>query len=224
MNHPSISDEDLLAYLDGETLPQVEAALTQSLEVRQRLQELRADIETFEDIFRAEEKVSSQDLVDVATGQATSQQKLLVSAYMRRHPAVQGEMKRLQSEARRSEAKQQKLLPIFQALVMQTTSRSVRGQTDELLFQSVELNARVNVRISPMEKERGSISGIVTQNSQPAARARVMLRSDRTQPRPRYTDESERFVFARLRSGIYQLEVWFAQGTVQIANLLLSDE
>ena len=224
MNGSTIPDEDLLAYLDGERMPEVDAALSQSPELRQRLEELRADVAMFEHIFHKAPTVQPQDLVDVATGQATPQQRLLVSAYLRAHPAAQKEMNGLLTEARRSQARLQKRLPIFQALAFQPDMRPVRSQTAEMIFQSASLNARVNVRVAPMEQERGSISGIVTQNNQPAVNARVMLRAPSAHPRPRYTDNTGRFLFPKLKAGTYRLEVWFDQGTVQLPDLVLSDE
>ncbi len=83
MRDKPIEEGELLAYLDGAQLPHVEQALRASSELRRELETLRKTSITLRRAFGGIGRPDPQDLVDVATGNATPNQELRVAAYLR---------------------------------------------------------------------------------------------------------------------------------------------
>lgn len=102
--------------------------------------------------------------------------------------------------------------------------RSTSGQRIQQSFQVANIQAQVTLRVAPSERENWRIEGYVTQNFQPVANAKVTFISERSHPRPRYTDEMGFFVFGRLSEGTCQLRIYLEQGVVVIQDIRLIDE
>jgi hypothetical protein len=177
-----------------------------------------------------------QDLVDVVTGQATAQQRLLVDAYIRKSARGRRELALLKKEFALLEKRPAVLprLPVFMAtlalgaagLKSQTISQGLRPRVDEeteRTYQVTELQVQVTLRIPSKHGEHWQLSGLVTQQQQPVANAQVTLRASRARPRPRHTDEMGFFEFRRLPDGIYRLRIYLEQGTVRTPDIELFD-
>ncbi|MCX7682976.1 MAG: hypothetical protein N2508_13595, partial [Anaerolineae bacterium] len=104
MTTSQIREGELLAYLSGERLPHVEIALRESPELRAELERLRQVDEWLRRLFAGTRPLDPQDVVDVAAGLATPEQRLLVAAWARRDPAVRQELAELEAEAKRLDA------------------------------------------------------------------------------------------------------------------------
>ena len=224
MEHPKIEEGELLAYLDGERLPHVEAALRDSAALRDELERLRQTEAWLRAALSGKTpRPSAQDLVDVVAGQATPAQRLLVAAWVRQDPAAQKELAALQAEAQTRPAR----LPHFIArpLVAAAGVRAARAEdVTEQAFYVAELQAQITVRVAPLPAERWRVEGYVTQQHEPVAGIKVHLASPTARPRPRYTDEAGFFTFRSLAQGVYELHAYFAQGRVTIPNITLKDE
>ena len=221
MKRTPIREGELLAYLDGEGLPHVEQELQAS-------PGLRREIDAFlRRAFADLDRPDPQDLVDVVAGQATAAQRLLVAAWTRSKGTAQREIEALRNEwdtMQRTEQKRRPRRPRFLAVPL-GAAVGVRtlAESAEQSFYAAELQAQVTLRVAPVSGEQWRIEGYVTQSHQPAANARVTLRSERARPRPRHTDEAGIFVFPKLAAGVYQLRVAFEQGILYIPELVLDD-
>ncbi len=254
MRDKPIEEGELLAYLDGAQLPHVEQALRASSELRRELETLRKTSITLRRAFGGISRPDPQDLVDVATGKATPNQELRVAAYLRASPTGREEMQLLKAELQSFAQPTRRFtrrLPTFFAVPVlggvgtrsatastPTTPTqddnakslkppSVRALPSESLEQSfyvAALEARIALQILPPEGERWQIQGRVTQQQQPVTAARVTLRAPEHRPRPRTTDPSGFFSFARVSSGTYRLQVYFEEGVLVIPEIILRDD
>ncbi len=230
MNQPTIQEGELLAYLDGEPLPHVEAALRESAALREELERLRRLDRWLRDALAGKTLPDPQDLVDVAAGQATPAQRLLVAAWTRRDAAARRELAALQAEAQRlaaaSRPRRARLprfiaLPLAAALGVRELDHETPG---EQTFYAAELQAQVTLRVAPLPRERWRIEGYVTQQHAPAPGLKVRLTSSAAHPRPRTTDAAGFFAFGNLAPGVYTLNVYFAQGHLIVPDILLNDD
>jgi len=217
-----ITPGDFLAYLDGVDLPHVAQAVQASPELRRQLAEVRQTDQALQRLFGGLPMPDPQDLVDVATGQATPQQELRVAAAARSNPAVQQELDLLRSAAA---PPQRSRLPRFIA-APQTAIAGVRAHAlsdTEQSFYAAELAAQVVLRRIPPTAETWRIEGYVTRADQPASEVRITLQAPGRRPRPRVTDANGFFTFPRLAPGTYHLQAHFAQGIVIISDIELPD-
>lgn len=223
MDLTPIQPGDLMAYLDGVQLPHVEQALQVSAELRQELEDLRQTERRFQAVFADLALADPQDLVDVATGQASAEQQLRVAAYVRVNPQGRQDLADLITAATPAPRLR---LPRFIALpqVLATSLRALEPVAPEQSFYATELAAQVVVRILPPKDDRWRIEGFVTRNEQPVAQARISLRAEHARPRPRHTDADGFFTFARLQAGVYQLQVRFDDGMLFLPSILLNHD
>ncbi|MCX8005036.1 MAG: carboxypeptidase-like regulatory domain-containing protein [Burkholderiaceae bacterium] len=230
MKDSQIEEGELLAYLCGENLPHVEAALRESPELRAELERLRQVDEWLRRLFAGTRPLDPQDVVDVAAGLATPEQRLLVAAWARRDPAVRQELAELEAEAKRLDAalKLRPLcLPQFVALPL-TAAMGVRAapaeEIGERAFYVAELQVQIVLRVAPLGRERWRVEGYLTQHHVPLAGVRVSLHSATAHPRPRTTDEAGLFTFRRLPPGIYTLTAVSDRWRVTTPDIALQDE
>lgn len=238
----SISEVELLAYLEGEEIPGIVEALRASPALQQKLEELRALdawlYQTFDGMGRPE----PGDLVDVALEQASDRQKLLVAAYERNSLRGRAEMASL-----RQEAKQQQRSPArwFARLVAPLsaphTSRlqaaGVRsadrppmkaGAITEQLYVVEEARASVRLQITrPRQGERWTLSGMINQTTDeetPLADLLLILQNQRGGRGLRTTTNSlGYFTFRDSKAGVYQLKIHFDEAIAIIAELVLTE-
>lgn len=240
MNQTPLTEGELLAYLDGERLPHVEQQLRVSPALQQELDELRQIEQWLQGNFGGIERPDPQDLVDVALGQATATQELIVAAYVRQSPQGRRELERLKQNfgINMQGATRTARRPWFMAIPL-LGSAGLKAQADrqqqalphsrsahpeqegEQAFQVTEMQAQITIRIPPMIGEEWQLSGIVTQYQQPLANAKVTLRAEHTRSRSRTTDEMGFFVFRHLPEGTYRLRVYLDQGIIRVPDLVL---
>lgn len=228
MSTPSISEGDLLAYLDEVDLPHVAQALSESLDLQRELAELEQLDDLLRQKFGQQIIPDPQDLVDVLTGQATNQQRLLVAAYERRSLRWRQEKALLEKELAllQSPPRPRFRLPNYTAL-LQTAASGLRSALSENeaqpTFQVAEMQAEVTLAIIPGELEQWQITGYVTQKDQPVVNARVTLRAEHIKPRRRSTDTAGFFRFRALSAGHYHLRIALTEGAIVIPVLELKD-
>lgn len=219
----NITPGDLLAYLDGVPLPHVEQALQSSVELRQQLDELRQTDQLLQRLFGGLPLPDPQDLVDVATDQATPLQQLRVAASTRANPRTRQELDMLRTDP---VPPQRVRLPRCMA-VPQTAIPGVRSLTPvetEQAFYASDLSAQVVLRLIPPTNNHWQITGYVTHRDQPVADVRITLHAPQRRPRPRMTDANGFFTFARMAPGTYRLQARFAQGILIIPEIIIPDE
>ncbi|PDV98958.1 carboxypeptidase-like regulatory domain-containing protein [Candidatus Viridilinea mediisalina] len=222
MNINPIQPGELQAYLDGEDVPHVAEALAASPALRQELAALHRQMQTLQGFFGGLNLPDPQDLVDVATGQASPQQQLRVMAYVRASPQGREDfttLLALQAAPQSQRLRLPNILALPQALA--PGLRSLPSASDDQSFVAGELHAQVVVRVPPPRGDHWQIEGYVTQHDQPAAAVRVTLRGDQVRPRPRFTDAEGFFTFTRLPAGHYLLQAHFPQGRLLLPPLRL---
>lgn len=230
MKDSRIQEGELLAYLCGEHLPHVEAALRESPELQAELERLRQTDEWLRRLLSGKRWPDSQDLVDVVTGLATPEQRLLVMAWVRRDPAAREELAALEAEARGlgvvSPSRRMRL-PLFIAVPV-TMALGVRAapaeELDERAFYVAELQVQITLRVAPLGRERWRIEGYVTQHHAPVPGVRVSLRSAAARPRPRSTDETGWFNFRHVPPGVYTLTAISDSWRITVPDVTLKDE
>jgi hypothetical protein len=238
--HLDIKEGDLVAYLEGERLPHVTKALLKSPALQERLQLLWKMNWQLRHLSRGVSSLNPLDLVDVAYGRATPQQQLRVAAYLRESASGRAEMAALLEEY----ARPKRGLPQFLALPLQWLLnqkiagtetmdlafglRSSSTDTDTAgtgqIFHVSELHAQVVLRIVPLKSERWKLEGYITQQDQPVAGARVMLRVESRRPQSQSTDAGGFFTFTQLAPGVYRLQVFLAQGSLLIPPMVVGDD
>ncbi len=242
MTQQTISQGDLLAYLDGEPLPHVEVALRQEPALRRELHALREADGFLYTMFGGILHPDSQDLVDVATGQATSQQALRVAAYLRNSADARARMEALKEVAEEVEpgvvAKEAKepallsgirsLLPLFfarrlRAADVRAGGFAEKGERSDETFYVAEIEARVTLYVSPPVREVWLLEGYVTQNAFPVDEVTVSLQQEERLVATTTTEDGF-FTFESLEAGRYQIKVQFEQGILVIREIELEDE
>lgn len=232
--HRAMNEGDLLAYLSGEPLPHVVQALADSPALQAQLQEIQRADRQFARLFGGIGVPDPQDLVDVATGQASARQHLRVAAYLRESAAGRAEIVALLDPVpspRMSRVPRWLGLPLQPAGTRAGTVGSARwglranpGDGAEQGFYISEIHAQVIVQVLPPTGEFWVIQGRVTQQNQPVAAAQVRLSHPERRIRPRTTDAEGFFSFQRLRAGTYGLQVHLGDGRVIVPDIVLADE
>ena len=231
-NKTKINPGDLLAYLDGEDLPEVEKTLARSPALRRELAALYQADSFFSRAFAGLGRPDPQDMVDVVAGQSTPAQELRAAAFLRQSAAGREEMADLQAELEALKGAKKlprKALPRFMARPLATMG--VRGDNigKEQVFYTAELQAQITLRIAPPIREEWQIEGFVTKSYIPAPDAEVTLRpaqdTGRQQLQTRRTDDDGFFAFQNLKAETYRLDVYFdEEGVVFIPNIALSND
>ena len=224
MSEPQLEKGELLALLDGIQQPHVTQALRESPELQQELAEIRQLDAFLQRNWSRLGRPDPQDLVDVVSGQATSQQRLLVAAYVGHNARGRQELETLQKEfaSLQPPSARPRRAPAFIATpVLGLGLRSTVEQEVRQSYQVVELQAQVTLHITPLISEAGQIAGYVTQHLQPIAHAKVTLHTAQIYPRRRTTDEMGFFTFRRLVAGIYTLRIHVAQGIMLVERIEL---
>jgi hypothetical protein len=238
MAEQPIEEGDLLAYLSGEHLPHVEAALVASPDLRTELDALRRAEHLFSSVLRGIEALDPQDMVDVVTGQATDAQQLRVASVVRQHPQARTEFEALQAafhEAAPAPRDASTGLPHFFAVPLSgmvglrgaaptTPPAPAFAPGEDHSFLAADLDVQITLHLVPPAPRYWQLEGHVTRDQMPAPALKVTLTSDATRPRPRQTDDMGFFSFRRLHAGTYRLQVFFAEGVVVIPDIHLPDE
>lgn len=242
MTQQAISQGDLLAYLDGERLPHVEVALRREPALRHEFEVLQETDRFLYTMFGGILRPDSQDLVDVATGQATSQQALRVAAYLRNSADARARMEALKKVAEEVEprivakeakepallSKIQTLLPLFFARRLRAADVRAGGlqdisQSSDETFYVAEIEARVTLYVSPPVREVWLLEGYVTQNALPVDEVMVSLQQEEGVVATTTTEDGF-FTFDSLEAGRYQIKVQFEHGILVIREIELEDE
>lgn len=222
MISPTITDGQLLAYLDGVRLPAVESALAVSPALRARLETLRSEEFFLREMFINLPVIEPQDLVDVVTGQASPATRLRVNAYLKENPEAKEEMETLKKSLPQTSTSRR---PAFAAIpVLAAGLRDAGAQSQNQSYYVAELEARVSLSITPCGTERWRVSGRVTCANQAIVGVRVALSSANFHPRPRQTDENGFFEFQRLPTDVYSLRVTLVSGILVIREIDLGND
>ena len=229
-----IEEGDLLAYLNGDSDPQLEMALQESAELLAELEALQQVDAHLRHALNNVHIFNEQDVVDVVTGQATANQRLIVAAQRRRDPVLDAEMQAMEAEYAQLTAPKPSRwqLPQFiaQPIAAAIGVRSNTYETQEHAYHVVELQAQVTVRIVPPDGEIWALEGYVAQNHQPASQVQVDLATDDfVDPAVEslatlQSDEQGFFVFQDLDEGTYYLRITLADGSILVRDLTLLDE
>ncbi|NNJ13546.1 hypothetical protein EKD04_024790, partial [Chloroflexales bacterium ZM16-3] len=171
-----IEDGVLQAYLEGEQLPHVVAALAASPQLQQELALLTRANERLHALAPQTTIPNTQDLADVAAGQATARQQLRVAAYLRVSAAGRARMAYLLEGARapRGAAALFLATPPVGAFGTKGDGDDDRGGT---LLVSTELAAHVVVRVQPVAADSWRMRGYLEQRGAPLEATAVVLRT-----------------------------------------------
>lgn len=241
MTQQTINQGDLLAYLDGERRPHVTVALLREPVLRDELEALREADRFLYTMFGGILCPDSQDLVDVATEQATSEQALRVAAYLRNSAEGRSRIELLNEAAQEVEqgliesekepvflSGIRSLLPLFFARPL--PKADVRagglleiGKSSEKTFYVAQMEARVTLYVSPPVREVWLLEGYVTQNALPVDEVSVTLQQEERLVASTTTEEGF-FTFESVEAGCYQIQVQFEQGILVIREIELDDE
>jgi len=178
---------------------------------------------------------------DVASGQATANQRLIVAAHCRRDPDVTAELEELQEYWREMTGEGEQsatesswltgLLPDFPAKRLwsganaRTNADSIRAkQTSPQTYESTDLTALVTLQFILTEDEVWRLEGDVLQDDQPAKSIEVMLVPEGAYANPALTDEIGTFFFDRLEEGNYSLRIMLPQGVMVISDIELTND
>jgi hypothetical protein len=218
-----IEDGALQAYLEGERLPHVVAALAASPQLQRELALLARANERLHALAPQTTIPNTQDLADVAAGQATPRQQLRVAAYLRVSAAGRARMAYLlegASAPRRGAPALFLATPPVGAFGTKGDGDDDRGGT---LLVSTELAAHVVVRVQPMAADSWRMRGYLEQRGVPLEATAVVLRTPDGRRRTRITDDGGFFTFDRLAVGSYHLRVRLDAGVLLTAPIVLGD-
>lgn len=233
---------DLFAYIEREASPEVISRIESSAIYQQQAAEMRQMSNAFTNLFTEAKLVDRLDLVDVAAGQATANQRLIVAAHCRRDPAIAAELEELKRDWPEvmDEGKQSEpvgswltgLLSDFTAKPLWagagTRSSADSSQAQQTGPQTYEL-ADLDVQVTPQfifddGGENWRLEGNVLQKDQPVEEVDVILLPEGTHTNPTLTNKSGTFVFDGLEAGTYHLYIVLLQGIIEIPDLELIDD
>ena len=229
MKEEYIDDGELLAYLDGEHLPHVVKALANSSELQGRLDELKQLHENLFVEFEGVLRPDPQDLVDVATGQASQAQKLIVAAYVRNSVQGQAELDALETEWAKSmpaRGGSRKIWTLPQFLARPLSLVGVRSNDTRdgglQTYYAADVQAQIAVQIPPPSNDLWKIQGYVTHEDLPLTTTAVSLYPITEMTTE--TDEMGFFAFENLPTGRYDLRLHLQDSIVLIPDIYLTDE
>lgn len=210
--HQPVQAGDLQAYIEGEDVPHVAAALQHSPELQAELALLRRLQERIRAAAPQTVIPSDTDMIDVATGQATAQQRLRVAAYLRVSAVGRADMAALLEPdrvTRRHPLQRFLATPPIAATAVKQTEPFTGAET---AFVASELAASLTLRVQTTQAGIWRLRGYLEQQGIPSAKTVVSLRTPEGRRRTRTTDDGGFFVFERLPAGSYYLRVAFATG------------
>jgi len=97
MNFTKIREGDLEDFVTGYASPEVITAIENSPEYRQKAAEFGQIDQFLSALFTEVKPLNPQYLVDVASGQASASQRVIVAAHCRHDPEVQAELETLEA-------------------------------------------------------------------------------------------------------------------------------
>jgi hypothetical protein len=222
-SNETIEEGVLQAYVEGERLPHVVAAIANSPQLQRELALLMRANARLPALAPQTVIPSAQDMIDAAAGQATARQQLRVSAYLRMSPTGRARMAYLlegdRTKRREAPALFLATLPVG-AGATKGDGEDDRGGT---VLVSAELAAHVVVRIQPMAAESWRLRGYLEQRGEPLGATAVVLRTPDGRRRTRTTDAGGFFAFERLPVGSYHLRIVLDAGILLTPPIMLGD-
>ncbi|MEI6776761.1 MAG: carboxypeptidase-like regulatory domain-containing protein [Chloroflexales bacterium] len=219
----AIDEGELQAYVEGERSPHVGEALANSPAIQHQLAILSRTNERLHALAPQTVIPSAQDMVDVATGQATARQQLRVAAYLRMSASGRARMAYLLegADTKRRDAPSLFLatLPVG-GFTTKSDRDDPRGGT---VLVSAELAAHVVVRIHPTAADSWRLRGYLEQHGEPLGFTAVVLRTPYGGRRTRTTDDGGFFTFERLPVGSYHLRIALDAGVLLTPPIVLGD-
>ncbi len=214
-----------IAYLHGEPNPVLAAALARSPALRQEMQELAQALGMLTYLIGGLDQPDFQELIDVALGQASPLQQLRVAAYVRNSVRGQREMTAIEQDiaADAVVARPGWRLPLLLAapLVGLTGVRSVDDDESTAMFQVVDIQLQVTLRITPPLDGRWAVEGYLTQNFVPVNQVTVALHSGPATITTAVTNAMGFFRMADLPAGSYALGIHLTTAIVQVDGVRL---
>jgi hypothetical protein len=221
------TDGELLAYIDGVSNPALEQALEESASLRLRLDDLRSIDSYLHKTMAGSQLEDNQDLVDVAAGQATPAQKLLVSARLRANPKLKALFEELKQQfSTETKGRAGRTLPVFLGVLVQAAGVRSGAPLSEQSGKSYEIrqvDARVQLNIAQQAGERWRLTGRLTRQGQPTS-ALISLRRGRGRGRDRQSDLAGFFEFSEIPSGSYRVRITLDDAILEIPEILLDEE
>ncbi|NTV62182.1 MAG: carboxypeptidase regulatory-like domain-containing protein [Oscillochloris sp.] len=218
-----IEEGALQAYLEGERLPHVVEAIASSPQLQAQLEILARANERLHALAPQTVIPNSQDLVDVAAGQATARQQLRVAAYLRLSAAGRARMAYLLESQRAQRQGAPTLFLATPPVAAGATKGEREGDRGGAVLVSAELAAHVVVRIQPVAAGLWRLRGYLEQRGEPLGATVVVLRTPDGRRRTRTTDDGGFFAFERLPAGSYHLRIRLDAGVLLTPPIMLGD-
>lgn len=222
--YDSIEDGALQAYIEGERLPHVVEALAHSPELQRQLAFLTRANERLHQLAPQTIIPSEQDMVDVATGQATPLQQLRVAAYLRESVAGRARMAYLLEGTSLERSNPQPLFLATPPMMKAATKHIIEETLEEPVFVAAELAAQVVIRIQVITAHTWRLRGYVEQRGEPLVAVQITLRAANGRRRTRKTDTGGFFSFENLLAGSYHLRVVLDSGILLTPPINLGNE
>lgn len=222
-----VAEGDLFAYLQGERLPHVEQALARSPELRAELDRLSATLTGLRGRVGGMDVPDTQDLVDVACGQASPLQELRVAAYLRDSAEGRTLMTELLVDEQPSRRRRGVFALALPSLALGTRSGdSGAGSGSHLdpTFVAAELNAQLVLRMAPPAASGWELKGQVSSGGLPVPGVKVTLHGALQRTRARTTNPQGFFQFADVEPGSYHLRAALPAGTLLTRPFTLRDD
>lgn len=226
------ADADLISQLLGQEVAGLKEALTDSTDLMNRFNELSHLDKDISEILRMATGVSDQDLVDVATGHASSNTRLLVSAHIRQNPDAKARLDALKREyqeiLKESESRKIKL-PVFLATPLSLavglrSNEDILERSAEGGYQSTELSAQISYRAIHSQLELFRLEGSVVHRDAPGVNLKIALCATGRRPRQELTKATGTFFFNKIRSGEYWLRITLPVGVMETPHFFVADE
>ena len=219
----AIEEGALQAYVEGERSPHVVEAIAHSPQLQQQLARLTRANERLHALSPQTVIPSAQDVIDVASGQATARQQLRVAAYLRVSASGRARMAYLLEGA---DPKRRDAPALFLATVP-VGAGTTKGDSDDprggTVLVSAELAAHVVVRVQAVSADSWRLRGYLEQRGEPLGAMTVVLRTPHGGRRTRTTDDGGFFTFERLPVGSYHVRVSLDAGVLLTPPIVLGD-
>lgn len=223
-------EADLLAHFDGKKVKGLSEALSGSQELEERFSRIKKQHNQLKKLLKGVGVPDSQDLVDVVTGQASAQTRLIVDAYVRNSPSGKQRMDLIRKEyaqLERESAPSKIRLPVFIAVPARLgiALRSANDEDDpfarplEGAYETADLEAKVAYRIVPSWQEQFRVEGTVLHKGLPAINVRVSLRGDKGRAKIIQTTSIGYFVFDKMAPGRYRLRIQVGGGILETPSI-----
>lgn len=221
MTELPFSDEDLSAYLDGKPLPALAAALPSSPALQARLEQMRLRDQQLQQAFVPLAVVQPQDLVDVATNQASPAQRERVLRLIQHDAALQEELALLHDLAAAPPVElAQPEVPLY--LAVPTTGhaagiRSLAPEDEAEQYLTVAaLDLQLQLATAQDNAGLGQIDLWLTENYVPLAGVAVVVQAATGNDLMALTDDDGAVQFAPLAPDTYQLLIRLEAGEITL--------